>query len=293
MAKFDVLGFSSETEYFNFFYKTLLTTNRTYDFFVNWEKVKNNVLTYLTEISLLNSLTKVEVGEREGKLVEIISKYPEVVPVIPLIIAIREKSLAVLDVGDQLFYKEFRFNNKKLKNDEILDIVEFCKKTGIINLFGEINDLYAYLLGMEVGLDSNARKNRSGKIFENLVSLLLKNKLRKHPNFSLKEEDSSIKIKRNKRADFVIYKDNNPKIVIECNFYSTTGSKPIEVANSYIDLDHKCKEEKLTLIWVTDGPAWLKLKNVVERTFNEIDFPMNYKILDEKMDIILKSFEDD
>ena len=44
-------------------------------------------------------------------------------------------------------------------------------------LFGEINDLYAYLLGVEVGLDSNARKNRSGEIVQNLVELLLKRKL--------------------------------------------------------------------------------------------------------------------
>lgn len=292
MVEFEVLGYKNELEYLNYFFKTLLPTNRTYDYYVNWEKVKSNVITYLTEISLLNSLTKIDKSKREEKLAEIISKYPEVIPVIPLIIAIREKNIIVLDIGDNLFYKNFKFS-ENLEHDEILDIIDFCKKSGIIDLFGEINDLYAYLLGMEVGLDSNARKNRSGKIFENLVSLLLKNKLRKHPNFSLKEEDSSIKIKRNKRADFVIYKDNNPKIVVECNFYSTTGSKPIEIANSYIDLDHKCKEEKLRLIWVTDGPGWLKLKNVVERTFNEIDFPMNYKMLDEKIDSILKDFEDD
>ena len=63
-----------------------------------------------------------------------------------------------------------------MKNGEISDIVEFCKKSGILDLFGEINDLYAYLLGMEVGLDSNARKNRSGKIFEQLVEIIMKNK---------------------------------------------------------------------------------------------------------------------
>lgn len=291
MVKFDLLGFDSEFDYFDYFFKTLLPTNRTYDYYVNWEKVKKNVITYVTEISLLNSLTKIDRNEREEKLVEIISKYPEVIPVIPLIIAIREKNVIVLDIGDQLFYKKFKFN-KKLKNGEILDIVEFCKKSGILGLFGEINDLYAYLLGMEVGLDSNARKNRSGKIFEHLVGLLLKNKLRNYPGFILKEEDNTLQIKRNKRADFVIYHNNKPKIAIECNFYASTGSKPIEVANAYIDLDHKCKDENLMLIWVTDGPAWLKMKKTVEGTFREIDFPMNYKILDQKIDSILNLFEE-
>jgi len=291
MVKFDSLGFKSEKEYFDYFFDTLLPTNRTYEYYVNWEKVKDNVITYLTEICLLNSLTRIDVLEREAKLIEIISKYPEVIPVVPLIIAIREKNVVVLDIGDQLFYKKFKFN-EKLKEEEILDIVEFCKKSGILDLFGEINDLYAYLLGMEVGLDSNARKNRSGKIFEHLVGLLLKDRLRDYPSFTLKEEDSSLVIKRKKRADFVIYHNNSPKIVLECNFYASTGSKPIEVANAYIDLDHKCKEKNLMLVWVTDGPAWPKMRNTIERTFNEIDFPMNYKILDEQIDSILKHIEE-
>lgn len=291
MVKFDSLGFKSEKEYFDYFFDTLLPTNRTYEYYVNWEKVKDNVITYLTEICLLNSLTRIDVLEREAKLIEIISKYPEVIPVVPLIIAIRERNVVVLDIGDQLFYKKFKFN-EKLKEEEILDIVEFCKKSGILDLFGEINDLYAYLLGMEVGLDSNARKNRSGKIFEHLVGLLLKDRLRDYPSFTLKEEDSSLVIKRKKRADFVIYHNNSPKIVLECNFYASTGSKPIEVANAYIDLDHKCKEKNLMLVWVTDGPAWPKMRNTIERTFNEIDFPMNYKILDEQIDSILKHIEE-
>lgn len=291
MVKYDILGFQNEIEYIDYFFDTLLPTNRTYEYYVNWEKVKNNVIKYLTEISLLNSLTKVDVENRESKLIEIISKYPEVIPVIPLIIAIREKNVVVLDIGDHLFYKEFKFN-KKLKHEEILDIVEFCKKSGILDLFGEINDLYAYLLGMEVGLDSNARKNRSGKIFENLVGLLLKNKLRDRSDFTLTEEDGSFEIKRKKRADFLIYHHHNPRIVLECNFYASTGSKPIEVANAYIDLDHKCKDENLILIWVTDGPAWPKMRNTIERTFNEIDYPMNYQILDEKIESILEIIED-
>ena len=59
------------------------------------------------EISLLNALTKVNEEERESKLIEIISKYPEVIKVIPLIIAIREKNILVLELGEKLFYKEF------------------------------------------------------------------------------------------------------------------------------------------------------------------------------------------
>ena len=290
MVNTDLLTFKNDSEYFEYFFKTLLPTNRTYEFFVNWEKVKKHVMDYLTEISLLNSLTKVESFQRKERLNEILLNYPEVIPVIPLIIAIREKNIRILEVGTKLFCKEYKFNTK-LEDGEIKDILRFCENSGILNLFGEINDLYAYLLGMEVGLDSNARKNRSGTIFEELVGLLIKNKI-KDRDFELKEEDTSLKIKRNKRADFVIYQNKVPKIAIECNFYSSTGSKPIEVANAYIDLDRKCKDENLLFIWVTDGPGWRKMKKTVHTTFKEIGFPMNYQILNEKLDLILDYVEE-
>lgn len=287
MVKFELLGFDNLDEYMDYFMKTLMQTNRTYDYYVNWEKVKNNVQNYVTEISILNSLTKIEPSQREKQLRNLIFKYPEIIQVIPLIIAVREKNLVVFDLIDNL-YKKFDFSGQ---NIELENIINFCKHSGIIELFGEINDLYAYLLGMEVGLDSNARKNRSGKIFENIIELLLNKKLSDYKNLHFEAEDSKIKIKRNKRADFVIYKNNIPKIVVECNFYGSTGSKPIETANAYIDLEKKLKEEGLTFIWITDGPGWPKMHVPLYNSAKEIDFVLNYHILETKLDDIISSIQ--
>ena len=144
-------------------------------------------------------------------------------------------------------------------------------------------------MGVEVGLDSNARKNRSGKIFQKFVELLLRRKL-KDLNIEIKSEDSSIRTIRRKKADFVIYMENNPRIIIECNFYNVSGSKPIETANAYIDLQHKIYERKEAFfIWITDGPAWNKMKETIIQSFKEIDFPINYTIANEKInELILK-----
>ncbi len=287
MVKYDVLDFESKEEYIDYFLKTLLETNRSYEFYVDWEKIKRNMAQCVTEISILNSLSKVESHKRKDKLREIIQKYPEVIPIIPLIIAIRDKNIVILDIGDKLFFKEISFI-PKVKDEEIEDILEFCDKSGIINLFVKINDLYAYILGMEVGLDSNARKNRSGKIFEQILELFLKKKIREfNANLILKSQDN-IKLKRNKVFDFVIYKNNEPKIVMECNFYSSTGSKPIETANAYISLQKEVDEEDLTFIWVTDGPAWKLMQDTVRSSFNEIEFPMNYRVLENKFEDLLK-----
>ncbi len=284
-----MLGFESEEQYFDYFFDTLLKTNWTYDYFVEWKKVKRNIEHSIKEISLLNSLSKISAEKRRGELKTIFQKYPETVPIIPSIIAMREQSISLLEMGEKTFYRVFNFNSKGLSDDESKNLVDFCEKVGILSLFSEINDLYAYLLGVEVGLDSNARKNRSGTIFQELLRLLL-NKTLQGKKFQIRAEDPNVQTARSKRADFVIYSNGEPRVAIECNFYNTTGSKPIEVANSYIDFQRKIRENpKFSFIWVTDGPAWQKMSRTVRQCFREIDFPINYTIAEEKINSVFSA----
>ena len=289
MVRHDLLGFRDENEFFEHFFRTLLKTNWTYRYFVDWEKVKDKVKTHVKEISLLNSLAKIRPESRREELKDILTRYPETIQVIPSIIAIREQNIPLLEIGEQVLYRVFDFSKRRLSEDEAENLTDFCEKVELLHLFGEINDLYAYLLGVEVGLDSNARKNRSGKIFQNLVGLLLRRKL-KVLDVEIRSEDPSVVTKRKKRADFVIYFEKKPKIVVECNFYNTTGSKPIETAGAYVDLQRKIREkEGIFFIWITDGPAWEKMKPTVLQSFREIDFPMNYTIANEKIDAVISS----
>ncbi|MEM0287962.1 MAG: DpnII family type II restriction endonuclease [Nitrososphaerota archaeon] len=283
MVNYEKLNFESADDFFNYFFQTLLETNWAYDYFVDWKKVKDNVRRYVKEISLLNALTKVDAKDRETELRDIFIKYPETIKVIPLIIAIREESIPILEVGEKAMYKVFDFSLRSLNEREASDLVGFCKNVGLMGLFSEINDLYAYLLGVEVGLDSNARKNRSGEIFQNLVRLLLERKLGEMQDVKIKSEDPNVKTMRNKKADFVIYKKGNPRVVIECNFYSGTGSKPIETANAYIDFQRKIREKELHFIWITDGRGWNGMKKTIIQSSKEIDFLMNYTIASEKL----------
>lgn len=95
--------------------------------------------------------------------------------------------------------------------------------------------MYSYLVGTQVGLDTHARKNRSGKVFEDIVGKLLAEKIKDKSELRLGKEDT-IPFERTKRWDHVIYKHDDPVIFFECNFYNASGSKPIEVAHTYADL---------------------------------------------------------
>jgi type II restriction enzyme len=275
MVNYSKLGYNTLDEYNIDFLDTLLKTNRSYDFFVDWDKVFSKLENNVVEISILNSLSKLPPEKVNEKFKEILKKYPECIPILPTILAIRDTKVDVFDIGNKTF-KNIDFSKSSFKNDEV---IKFSKETGLLNLFSEINDLYSYLTGTEVGLDTHARKSRSGHVFENIIGDLLKEVISNKPNYSLKIEDSTIKIKRKKRADFVIYKEGIPEIVVECNFYGTTGSKPIETANAYIDLQKQIKDSGMEFIWVTDGFGWKKMFSSLKSTSKSIDYVLNYNML--------------
>ena len=283
MVNYSKVGYSSIDEYSNDFLNTLLESNHTYEFYVNWDKVYANLENHVVEISILNSLNKVQPNEVENKFREIIVKYREVVPLLPLILAIRNKKVPIFNVED----KSSKIVNFSKNGFDIDEIVEFSIKTGLLNLFNNIDDLYSYLVGTEVGLDTNARKNRSGHIFEDAVGTLLQEKITDREGFYIVKEDTDVDIERNKRFDYVIYKDNAPRIVFECNFYNSTGSKPIEVAHAYANLQEDIDKTDLIFIWVTDGLGWNKMMSSLLNAGENIDYIFNYRMLNKFLDKFL------
>ncbi len=286
MVLYEQLGYKSIDEYKEDFLDNLLITNHNFDFFVDWEKIYGKLRENIIEISILNSLNKVPNDEIESHFRELITLYPEVVPILPSILAIRyeNKKNRIVEIFDGEF-KEFDFDDETYNVD---DIVYFSKKTGLLELFNNISDLYTYLLGTEVGLDTNARKNRSGTSYEYFIEDLLKSELKDHPEFSVFNQEYVDNINRKKVADFIITKNGVQKIIFECNFYNSTGSKPIEVANAYIDLQNQLSKENLIFIWVTDGQGWRKMMSTLTNVSSDIDYILNYNLLKKNIKKILE-----
>ena len=286
MAKYKELGFSDFDEYAEHFFDMLLPTNKTYEYFVDWNKVKNSVNKYLDELSLLNSLTKVVVSQRGKHMYSLLIKYPQIVEAIPLLIAERVKN-GRIDIFDPELEKFliFEFKRSKVSKKTIPIIIEFCIKTGIMDLFQEVKDIHDYLLGVEVGIDTNARKNRSGEIFEKMCQKKIKRLIGK--NYKIVNNDSDFSLypivkkgrSKGKTHDIVVYKDDTPVLIVECNFYNVPGSKPISIAESYIEMHRVAKENKVEFLWVTDGPAWHKMREPLLRSMKEIDWVLNFRML--------------
>lgn len=265
-----------------------------YTYYVDFDKIYKNVDKVKVELNILNSL----IGSRniENEFKDIILKYPETLECIPLLLAVRSNEIFVKDV-----IKEYLFKFDKMVYS-IEDYVRFMRESGLFDLLQNhiINNLYDYVLGIEVGLDSNGRKNRGGHLMENLVEEYIKKAgYQKDVNYFKEMYLSDIEKKWNldlsamsgdnvstKRFDFVI-KTDKQVYVIETNFYSSGGSKLNETARSYKMLANESKKvDGVTFIWFTDGLGWISARKNLEETFNEMD--TIYSINDLEMGIIEK-----
>lgn len=268
------------------FQKTLIITNRTPEFFVDWVKVKKNVDEIKIELSLWNSL----IGSKniETDFVNLIEKYPEVIKTIPILFAIREREFPVIvDFYDlEKSVRNLDFNKNKYSKVSPLEInayVEFAKKGGLLDIFYYVKNFYDYVLGVEVGLDTNARKNRSGEAMETLLTPLIKN-IAKEMKCGLLSQKRFDLVKSlggkvplelaNRKSDFILY-IGKKFVNIEVNYYSGAGSKPEEIVDSYINRHNELVKNNWGFIWITDGDVWRISENQIVKAFNGLDYVFN------------------
>ena len=263
------------------FTDSLLTTNRTYEFFVNWEKVKNNVEKYKKEIALLGSIIGSKNFEKELK--EVLLEYPKTANVIPLLVAIRDRNFEVLTNLDDGSTINIDLG-LELDEKRVVQLVKFAEKSGVKKLFEIIKVLSDYVYGVEVGLDSNARKNRSGNFMEDTIEGELNHIQKKIKDLIIFPKGSFLKLQeygvkipsglKDRTPDFSI-KKGNTLYSVEVNFYSGQGSKPQEIVDSYINRQRELKKSDWNFIWVTDGNGWKGGQNQILKAFHNIDYILN------------------
>ena len=259
-----------------------------YTYYVDFEKIYKNVDKVKVELNILNSLIGCQNIEEEFQ--NILIKYPDTLECIPLLLAVRSREIFIKDE-----INEYLFKFDKMVYS-IKDYVKFMRESGLFNLLQNhiINNLYDYVLGIEVGLDSNSRKNRGGHLMENLVeSYIVKAGYKKNVNYFKEMYLTEIENKwhldlsalsanntSTRRFDFVI-KTDKQVYLIETNFYSSSGSKLNETARSYKMLAEEAKKvEGITFIWFTDGIGWNDARRNLEETFAILDTIYNINDLE-------------
>lgn len=261
---------------FDLFMSQLAETNATLDFYTDFSKIRENVRSIEIKLNTLNFL----IGKQdlESAVKELWDNDKRVFSILDILIATRKEQ------------------NKKYLDDmgkphlihELLGtyegVVKFLHETGLAEVLQnkDIKNLVDYVFGVEAGLDTHARKNRSGDITELLLHRILTANGIEH-RMEVYSHEFPVLQKAlgtdEKRFDFLI-KTKRCTYLIEVNFYNGGGSKPNEVARAYRELSPIVnKVDGFEFVWITDGQGWNSAKNKLEEAYNEIDRMYNFESL--------------
>ena len=263
---------------FDKFMSQLQETDQTLGFFCDFDKISANVDNIKLSLCMLNSM--IGTTDLRRSVETIWNRDRSAFSVMDILIAVRsEGKKVVLNSAGDCIVLDRLFTS-------IDGVLEYLEGTGLADLFRQkkIKDLVDYVFGIETGLDSNARKNRSGHVMEGMVASILTNN-----NIEYRQEVYSTEWKDlqkvlgddEKRFDFVI---QTPKktYLIEVNFYSGGGSKLNEVARSYSDIAPKINSVPgFEFVWITDGIGWKSAKNKLQEAYSIIPSIYNLTSINE------------
>ncbi len=269
-----------------------------WDYFVNWEKVHKNIKSIEKELNLLNVLIGKENLEKE--VYDLIKEYPQVIKAFPFLIAFRETKVSMLSDVTEFLYKDYDFKHRVITDEDCEDLTTFFMQSGLGDLVKDkrVKNLVDYVTGVEVGLDSNGRKNRGGTMMENIVETFVKSACNELGlEYMSQANAKNIKTKWNidiqvdkssRNLDFAINK-NGKLYFIECNFYGGGGSKLKSTATEYVNMNAYWNAQNITFIWVTDGAGWKSTLKPLREYFDKADYLLNLEMLkDDCLKKILK-----
>lgn len=285
-----LLDFKNQDILFQHISSTFKEKITTWSYFVNWEKVIRNIDEIKIELNLLNSL--IVSRNIESDVEKLILKYPEVVKAFPYLIAIREKNIDVLVDTKKFIYQNYSFSKKKtLTNLEATRLKDFFIQSGISLLIEKkrVSSFVDYVTGVEVGLDSNGRKNRGGTLMESIVENFVTDTCQAldveyMPQATAKKIKNTwgidVKVDKSSRnVDFAINQQGK-LYFIECNFYGGGGSKLKSTASEYIHMNSYWNEQNIEFIWITDGAGWKSTLKPLREYFDKSDYLLNLALLE-------------
>lgn len=251
---------------FQEFLNTLSETNASLNYFTDFSKVRKNTAKIEIKLNQLNYL--IGKANLSKAIEEVYNENPTAFEVLDILIAVRDNDnkKVLNDDGKTVFLKTY-FTS-------LQGIIEYIEKTGLADILKNksITNLVDYVFGIEVGLDTNARKNRGGDNMANLVAqTFIKSGITFKREVNSSEFDDIKSLGQDlKRFDFTV-STKKKTYLIETNFYNVGGSKLNEVARAYSEIAPKInKYPNYEFVWITDGTGWLSAKNKLEEAYSII-----------------------
>jgi len=283
------LGLETEDQVFDHLLGSLSDAIRTWDYFVNWDKVYKNVAELEVQLNIWNYLIGKENFDEEFR--SLVRRYPEIVKAIPSMVVRDGQNSQAYQVIQGEEINLFDFSSPANSDEEVEKALNFVKASGLARLFGDsgIKNFVDYLIGVEAGVDSNGRKNRSGSGMESILEGKIAS-ICDRRGWKYMEQASPEAIKQSwgvdfktglssRRFDFAVLADGQVS-VIEVNIYNGGGSKLKATAGEFTTLHQSLEPTPVKLIWVTDGKGWRTTARPLRDAFDKVDFVLNLSLID-------------
>jgi len=273
------------------FEKFVATLQNYYDstYYVDWEKVHAKVQPYRRELLLLTSLCTEANKEKAAR--ELLRDYPRVIAALPVLMACRN-SIEIVENAAEAHVTTYDFKpaGERLTEDEVEHYVEFLTASGLLSLLERIKSVPDYVTGVEVGMDTNARKNRGGHCGMQAIRPFIEAAQQNLPGLEVKFEagfdflsTQGFVLPEKFRGivwDVAFWtRARSPRLtVMEVNHYGTSGGKPSAIAREYTGRQTDLDATDIGFIWVTDGRGWLNMLNPLREAFNGIRHLVNIRL---------------
>lgn len=264
----------SEKSRMESFFETLEYTNIELSDLVDIKKIKKNIEKVQLNLNTLNYIISNNQKDLEDKIEFLYEENKNVFSILPLLIAVDKKFK--FNLGGTIY--DFEYVTKNLKN-----VIKFFNQTKLNELIieGKIKNFVDYLTGVEVGKDTNARKNRFGAKNAKEIYKILVEEFENNSDIKITRElylknvlDENFK---NKKLDFIIENiKNDKKVYIETSYYNKNGSKINETSKSYSNINNIFKKyEKGKFLWIVDGNGIRSIKKYLINDEKNNDFIYN------------------
>ena len=288
-----------EKRVFSYWLESFRDSINEYGYYIDFETVYKKAEEIKEEINILNSL--IGSSNIEKDFSKMLIEYPNTLKAIPVLLAVRDKELFCQDENGGVVYS-FKIGKKDVISKERIDsYCYFMRKTGLFELLenSNVNNLYDYIVGVETGLNSNARKNRGGHQMEDLVeSYIKKTGVKYYKEMYLDDIEEkwgtdlsaiSAEGTSTKRWDFVV-KTDDKIFLIETNFFTSGGSKLNAIAKNFKLIAEEAKDiDDVEFVWITDGAGWTSARRDLEETFNTLENMYNIQDMeDNKLESLFK-----
>lgn len=261
------------------------------NYWVNFDNVKRNLDKYdIPDLYTLDYL----IGKNRYEIENFFKERAHLIKLVPKLLGIRENKMSKGNLEVQGIDGTYHLNFRDIDTKNIEQYIKFIHESGLTRCLqkGLRKSVHDYAVGVEAGMDSNGRKNRSGDMGEMYLEKVL-NAIADERNWIAHGQTTAKLVKEwhdidledtfaNRRFDGSLFNPQREKLYLfEVNNFNSGGSKSKASATEFKDLHDRFSRTNHEFIYITDGKGWDSDKSHLIEAMEYIGKVFNYQMVED------------